>query len=83
MAMRAEDIYDNYIKELSILEQRRLSELLNAHLAENSQHFRRHPWRELAGKAPYPLLGEDAQTWVSRSRHEDEAHRQHNLENSI
>ena len=30
-----------------------------------------HPrWREISGKAPYPLLEEDAQAWVSRTRQE-------------
>lgn len=30
-------------------------------------------WEELAGSAPYPLCGEDAQVWVSRGRsHADE-----------
>ena len=31
----------------------------------------RRQWREICGAAPYPLVGEDAQVWVSRSRHED------------
>ena len=25
-------------------------------------------WREIAGAAPYPLAGEDAQDWVTRTR---------------
>jgi hypothetical protein len=34
-------------------------------------------WLELLGAAPYPLLGEDAQAWVSRTRREsDEAREQ-------
>ncbi len=28
----------------------------------------RHSWTEIAGIAPYPLAGEDAQAWVSRTR---------------
>ena len=28
-------------------------------------------WREIRGAAPFPLAGEDAQAWVSRSRLED------------
>ena len=28
-------------------------------------------WEEIRGKAPYPLVGEDAQTWVSRNRKND------------
>ena len=30
----------------------------------------RRQWREICGSAPYPLLGEDAQAWVSRTRRE-------------
>ena len=32
----------------------------------------RRQWREICGAAPHPLVGEDAQAWVSRSRHEDD-----------
>ncbi|HOF86564.1 MAG TPA: hypothetical protein PLZ36_00490 [Armatimonadota bacterium] len=30
---------------------------------------------DIAGIAPYPLLGEDAQEWVSRTRREGDEHR--------
>jgi hypothetical protein len=33
---------------------------------------RRRKWSELAGIAPYPLTGEDAQTWVNRTRAEED-----------
>lgn len=33
-------------------------------------------WRDVRGKAPYPLLGEDAQQWVSRTRRDDTEHRE-------
>ncbi len=34
----------------------------------------RRKWREIRGMATYPMLGEDAQAWVSRTRREgDEA----------
>lgn len=36
-------------------------------------------WREIRGAAPYPLLGEDAQAWVSRTRREGDEHRQNHL----
>jgi hypothetical protein len=36
----------------------------------------RRLWRELFGVAPYPLLGEDAQAWVSRTRREGDAGRE-------
>ena len=35
---------------------------------------RRRDWLELEGAAQYPLLGEDAQEWVSRTRREDTEH---------
>jgi hypothetical protein len=28
----------------------------------------RRKWREIAGTAPYPLAGEEAQDWVTRTR---------------
>lgn len=38
----------------------------------------RHKWLDVMGAAPYPLVGEDAQTWVTRTRQEgdDERERQ-------
>jgi hypothetical protein len=32
-------------------------------------------WADLRGMAPYPLMGEDAQEWVSRTRRESDDHR--------
>ena len=32
-------------------------------------------WQELKGLYPYPMLGEDAQAWVSRNRQEGDAGR--------
>lgn len=36
-------------------------------------------WREIRGAAPYPLLGEDAQASVSRTRREGDEHRKSQL----
>jgi hypothetical protein len=36
----------------------------------------RRRWREICGAAAYPLLGEDAQAWVSRTRREDDEYRE-------
>jgi hypothetical protein len=36
-------------------------------------------WAEICGAAPYPLLGEDAQAWVSRTRREDTEQRERQL----
>ncbi len=35
----------------------------------------RRRWSEIYGAAPYPLVGEDAQQWVSSTRHESDEHR--------
>lgn len=40
------------------------------------QSVRRRKWSEIYGTAPYPLAGEDAQTWVTRTRHEANAQRE-------
>ena len=34
-----------------------------------------HRWLDVLGAAPYPLTGEDAQAWVTRTRSEDETER--------
>lgn len=36
----------------------------------------RRKWRDLRGKASYPLLGEDAQAWITRTRQESDEHRE-------
>jgi hypothetical protein len=36
---------------------------------------RRRRWREIRGSASHPLLGEDAQAWVSKTRREGDEHR--------
>ena len=40
----------------------------------------RRSWLEIAGTAPYPLLGEDAQAWVSRTRRESDERRERGRE---
>ncbi|GAB4292732.1 MAG: hypothetical protein Fur0025_28580 [Oscillatoriaceae cyanobacterium] len=32
-------------------------------------------WSDLKGMAPYPMMGEDAQEWVTRTRREGDEHR--------
>ena len=39
----------------------------------------RRKWAEIRGAAPYPLLGEDAQAWVSRTRREGDEKREQQL----
>jgi hypothetical protein len=35
----------------------------------------KHKWRDVEGLLPHPALGEDAQTYISRSRQADDDHR--------
>jgi hypothetical protein len=42
---------------------------------ETERHRRGRQCREIRGAAPYPLLGEDAQTWVPRTRREGDEDR--------
>jgi len=61
---------------LSPEDRQRLLEHLNHSVSTGRVH---RQWREIRGAAPYPLLGEDAQTWVSRTRREGDEHRQSQL----
>ncbi len=36
----------------------------------------RRKWSEICGKASYPFTGEDAQTWVTKSRKKSDERRQ-------
>ena len=54
---------------------------LIARLADKARHtYRQTPprrkWHDICGAAPYPLTGEDAQTWVSRARAENDEDRE-------
>ncbi len=71
--MSAQD-YTRILREtndLSLDEQLRLirdiSDRLRRHREPGKKPLR---WEDLAGSAPYPLCGEDAQEWVSRTRQE-------------
>ncbi len=66
-------------KILSEIEQLTLQEQLTVigHLVERmnkniTQTPLKRKWSDFKGMAPYPLLGEDAQEWVSRTRRKRE-----------
>ncbi|BAZ84167.1 DUF2281 domain-containing protein [Dolichospermum compactum] len=40
---------------------------------------KRRKWGDIKGKAPYRLVGEDAQIWVSRNRREETENRELHL----
>ena len=54
---------------------------LAMHLLERARKahlttVRRRNWREILGLMPYPVAGEDAQTWVSQSRRQADEQRE-------
>ena len=50
------------------------AELVDGTSAENLKPKRK--WSDLKGMAPSPMMGEDAQEWVSRTRWEGDEHRE-------
>ena len=67
-----EHVYESYIQPLSLAERLQLVELIvRRAIPLTTTPSRLRQWSELRGVAVYPLLGEDAQQWVSRSRQED------------
>lgn len=63
-------------EQLSIAEQLQLvTSLLENIRQTHASSPTPHQWSEIQGAAPYPLMGEDAQTWVSNTRAEADAHR--------
>jgi hypothetical protein len=65
--------------QLSPVERLRLVEKLVHELATSptvADSPRRRLWTEIRGIVAYPLLGEDAQAWVSRTRHEADEERE-------
>ncbi|MBS3907083.1 MAG: hypothetical protein KGZ49_08610 [Syntrophaceae bacterium] len=55
-----------------------ITHLLNRIRVAGSASKDRRKWSEICGKAPYPLVGEDAQSWVTRNRKESDERRQKN-----
>jgi hypothetical protein len=66
--------YEQILHEAEALpreERQRLIEQLAARLqAEQAAGEPRPRWEDFAGSAPYPLCGEDAQDWITRTRQE-------------
>ncbi|MGH9838319.1 MAG: hypothetical protein ACREEM_06010 [Blastocatellia bacterium] len=74
-----EEIYEQIIKLLPAAERLRLVGKIVHDLSSQAVEDKtpeRHDWMSLRGVAPNLLDGEDAQTWVSRTRHESDEHRE-------
>jgi len=68
------DLYKQHIQNLSTSEMEELINLIQSDLRQKVEICRR--WEEIAGAASFPLVGEDAQQWVSQSRREGDLSRQ-------
>ncbi len=71
--MSAQD-YERILRDTEKLtpdEQQRLAREIVDRLREREWQGKERPrWEDMEGTAPYPLCGEDAQEWVSRTRQE-------------
>jgi hypothetical protein len=72
------------IDQLAPMEQMRVMEYLVGRMKQHvvSEEVPKKQKRKLSefrGIAKYPLLGEDAQAWVSRTRREGDEHREQSL----
>ena len=72
---------DELIRRVERLSQRDRLRLVEHLSRKVSPETAGRQWREICGAAPYPMLGEDAQTWVSRTHREGDEHRQNHLRN--
>lgn len=71
-SLALEQLYASHIQSLSLTDRLQLVELIVKRVIPMTEKpVPRRLWRELRGAAAYPLLGEDAQQWVSRTRQED------------
>ena len=71
--LNIEEIYDQHIKPLPVAARLRLIEMTAHDLMvqpPEGELPQRHDWMSVRGIAPNLLGGEDAQGWVSRTRHE-------------
>lgn len=66
------------IESLSSDEQRELVERL-ARQGTSSNTAEAPKWADIRGSATYPMMGEDAQAWVTRTRREADERRSQSL----
>jgi hypothetical protein len=79
-----EQLYQQHIKLLSPTEMRQLVIMIETYLTRlpviSEQKYigeiPRRQWHEIAGTAAYPLVDEDAQDWISRTRLESDKERE-------
>ena len=72
--------YNRILEESQSLSSEEMEQLIQEledrrRLLDQTPQNRQRAWKDLRGKAPYPLCGEDAQDWVSRTRRESDERR--------
>ena len=72
--------YDRILEESQSLSAAEMEQLIQEledrkRVLEKTPRTPQRAWKDLRGKAPYPLCGEDAQDWVSRTRRESDERR--------
>ena len=73
-------VYNRILEESQSLSAEEMEQLIQElqdrrRLLDQTPQNRQRAWKDLRGKAPYPLCGEDAQDWVSRTRRESDERR--------
>lgn len=67
---------ERILREVDSLTTEEIGELITRLQMKMKTATPRRRWAEIAGRAPYPLTGEDAQEWVSRTRRDADVQRQ-------
>jgi hypothetical protein len=70
--MTVEELYEKYVKERPAADKMKLLEIARKDLDLSSMKRPRRKWSEISGAVTYPMVAEDAQSWVSRSRAADD-----------
>lgn len=65
--------------QLDANEKLEIAERLIAEVRYRHETPRQYDWDSVEGLAPYPMMGEDAQEWVSRTRREADERREAHL----
>lgn len=76
MSSETLDLVMKQVDKLTVDEQLRLVSYTVERARKAYVRRPRRKWSEICGIAPYPLVGEDAQAWVSRTRREADEERE-------
>ncbi len=70
---------ERILREAQLLSPREIEDLITSLIErrekEEDQGCTEIEWEDIRGSAPYPLCGEDAQEWVTRTRRESDESR--------